>query len=124
MPPYFHLTSFIFYLFYCGFLTWCWAWWFKSKPKVLQNWRSAALLLGFICATASVTLSVYLYVHALYTGGYPFYHSVELMCIRWGTLTALLGMVAAIVGKGRGRIHLAVICALNLVLWFTDALAQ
>jgi hypothetical protein len=124
MPPYFQLTWFIFSLLYCSFLIWCWAWWFKSKPKVLQNWRPAALFLGLICSTLSVTLSVYLYVHALYTGGYPFYHPVELMCIRWGTLTALLGIVAATVGKGRGRIHLAVISVLNLVLWFADAMAQ
>lgn len=124
MPPYFHLSSFIFFLLYCGFLIWCWAWWFKSKPRVFQTWRPAALFLGLICATLSVTLNVYLYVHALYTGGYPFYHRVELMCIRWGTLAALLGIVAAIVGKGQGRIYLAVISVLNLVLWFMDAMAQ
>src|SRR6202035_5469008 len=61
------------------------------------------------CTTLSVALNVYLYVHALYTGGYPFYHPVELMCIRWGSLTALLSIVAASAGKGRGRIPLAII---------------
>jgi len=73
-----------------------------------------------------VTLSVFLYVHALYTGGYPLYldHPVELMCIKWGFFTALLGIVAAIVGKGRGRIPLAVISVLNLVMWFADGVAQ
>jgi hypothetical protein len=124
MPPYFHLPWFIFFLFYCGFLIWYWAAWLKSKPKVLQNWRVAVLLVGFLCATLSVMLNNYLYVHALYTGGYRFYHPVELMCIRWGTLTALLGIVFAIAGKGRGRIPLAVISALNLLLWFADAMAQ
>jgi hypothetical protein len=124
MPPYFHLTSFIISLFYCSFLVWCWVAWSKSKPKVLQNWRAAALLVGLLCATLSTTLDVYLYVHALYTGGYPFYHPLELMCIRWGSLTALLGIVAAILGKGRGRIPLAVISVLNLLLWFADGMAQ
>ena len=124
MPPYFQLTWFIFFLLYCGSLIWCWAWWLKSKPKDLQNWRAAVLLAGLVCASVSVTLNVYLYVHALYTGGYPFYHPVELRCIRWGSLTALLGILAGILGKGRGRIHLAVISVLNSVLWFADAMAQ
>jgi hypothetical protein len=66
---------------------------------------------------------VYLYVHALYTGGYPFYHPVELMCIRWGGLTALLGIVAVSVGKGRG-VPLPIISVLNLLIWFAAAMAQ
>ena len=51
MPPYFRLTWFIFYLLYCGYLLVCWAAWTKSKSKVLQNWRSAVLLVGLPCAT-------------------------------------------------------------------------
>ena len=124
MPPYFHLLWFIFFALYCVFLIWCWTAYFKSKPSVLHNWRAAVLLVGLLCATLSVGLNVFLYVHALYTGGYPFFHSVELMCIRWGTLTALLGIVAASVGKGRGRAPLAAISALNRVLWFAASMAQ
>jgi Zn-dependent protease with chaperone function len=59
----------------------------------------------------------------MYTGGYPFYHPIELMCIRWGTLTALLGIVAAAMGR-KGRIPLAIISVLNLVLWFAAGMAQ
>jgi hypothetical protein len=94
-------------LSYCGFLLWCWATWLRSNPKILENWRSPLLLVALLTATVSVTLNSYLYVHAMYTGGYPFYHPVELMCIRWGTLTALLGIVAAAIGTGKGRIPLA-----------------
>lgn len=104
MPPYFHLPWFIFFVLYCGFLIWCWAVYFRSKPSVLHSWRAAVLLVGLLCGTLSVALNVFLYVHALYTGGYPFFHSVELMCIRWGTLTALLGIVAACAGKGRAAL--------------------
>jgi hypothetical protein len=78
---------------------------------------------GLLTATVSVTLNSYLYVHAMYTGGYPFYHPVELMCIRWGTLTALLGIVAAAMGTGKGRNPLASISVLNLVLWFAAGMA-
>ena len=124
MPRYFHLTSFIFFALYCGFLLWCWTTWFRSNPKILEKGRSAVLLVGLLSATFSVTLNAYLYVHALYTGGYPFYHPVELMCIRWGILTALLGIVAASVGTGSGRIPLAIISVLNLLLWFATGMTQ
>ena len=116
MPRYFHLTSFIFFALYCGFLRWCWTTWFRSNPKILEKWRSAVLLAGLLSFTFSVMLNAYLYVHASYTGGYPFYHPVELMCIRWGTLTALLGIVAASVGTSSGRIPLAIISVLTTAL--------
>lgn len=124
MPPYFHFGWFMFFLSYSAFLIWCWVAWLKSKPKVLGHWRAAVLLVGLLSATLSVTLNNYLYVHAMFTGGYPFYHPVELMCIRWGTLTALLGIVAAIASKGRGRIPLGLISVLSILLWFADAMAQ
>lgn len=70
MPRYFQFGWFIFYLAYCGFFVWCWATWITSKPKVLQSWRAAALLSGMLFVAISVALSVFLYVHAMYTGGY------------------------------------------------------
>jgi hypothetical protein len=79
---------------------------------------------GLVCATVSTALNVYLYVHAMYTGGYRLFHPVEFMCIRWGTLTALLGIVGSIAGKGKGRVLLTVISVLNLLTWFGDAMAQ
>ena len=69
-------------------------------------------------------LWIFLFVHASFTGGYPFYHPVELFCIRYGSLTALLGLIASIVGKGKVRPHVAAISALNLLFWFADAMAQ
>jgi hypothetical protein len=75
-------------------------------------------------ATFSTALSVFLFIHAIITGGYPFYHPVELFCIRFGFLTALLGLVASIVGKGRLRFHVATISTVNLLLWLVDAAAQ
>jgi hypothetical protein len=39
-------------------------------------------------------------------------------------LAALLGLAAALVGKGKLRISVALIATLNLFLWFVDAMAQ
>ncbi len=41
--------------------------------------------------------------------------------IRFGFLTALLGLVASTVGKGKLRPHVAAISIVNLLFWFGDA---
>jgi hypothetical protein len=69
-------------------------------------------------------LSAWLFIHAAFTGGYPFYHPIELFCIRVGTFTGLLGLVMAVAGKGKIRISVTVISIVNLLIWYADALAQ
>ncbi len=78
---------------------------------------------GLCCATISTVLDAFLYVHAVFTGGYPLFHPVELMCIRLGSLTAMLGIICALAGKGRLRLSVAIISIFNLLLWFSDAMA-
>ena len=65
-----------------------------------------------------------MYVHAAYTGGYPFYHPVELFCLRYGALSALAGLLIAIMGKGATRVHILAISLVNLAIWYIDAMAQ
>jgi hypothetical protein len=91
---------------------------------IAPKWRANAALAGLCLATFSTILAVFLFSHAVITGGYPFYHPVELFCIRYGFLTGLLGLLASIVGKGQLRPHVAAISTLNLVFWFIDAAAQ
>ena len=92
----------------------------KSQPK----WREGIAFAGLCLATFSTVLSVFLFVHAAFTGGYPFYHPVESFCIGFGFLSASLGLVASIAGKGKLLPHVAVISVLNLLLWLVDAAAQ
>jgi hypothetical protein len=40
------------------------------------------ILFGFTLASFSTGLNIFMTVHAIVTGGYPFYHPVELFCIR------------------------------------------
>ena len=133
MPPHFQTAWFIFYLLFCGLLIWCWAAWLRSRPEIFKSRRTSALFFGLICATVSTALSCYLYVHALYTGGYPIhpgfkdgysgFHPVELLCIQLGSGTALVAIICAITGKGAGRITLGVIAILDLLGWFVDVMA-
>jgi hypothetical protein len=82
------------------------------------------VVIGLGLVTISSTLSVFMFIHAGITGGYPFYHPVELFCIRLGTLTAIIGLVAALAGKGKPRFSVVLISAINLLIWFGDAMAQ
>jgi hypothetical protein len=92
----------------------------KPTPK----WRAVIATAGLYLATFSTLLSVFLFVHAAITGGYTFYRPVELFCIGFGFLSAFLGIVGSLVGKGRLLPHVFVISILNLLLWLMDAAGQ
>jgi hypothetical protein len=124
MPRYLTPIPSLMFLSLCAYVLWEWVRWVRSGEKVTPKWRAGTAVAGFCFVTFSTVLSVFLFAHAIFTGGYPFYHPVELFCIRFGSLTALLGLVASIAGKGKLRPHVAVIATLNLLLWFMDALAQ
>jgi hypothetical protein len=74
MPLYFRLLvpSFIFSLL-CAYVAWEWVRWFRPGEKVAPKWRGAAAVVGLCFATFSNVLSVFLFVHAILTGGYRFY---------------------------------------------------
>jgi hypothetical protein len=114
------VPSFIF-LFLCAYVAWEWVRWFRPGEKVTPSWRGATAAVGLYFATFSTVLSVFLFVHAILTGGYRFYRPVELFCLRFGFLAALIGLGASIVGKGKLRPHVAAISTINLVMWFLDA---
>jgi hypothetical protein len=116
-----HLLEF---LLFFGYVVWGWVGWLRSSEKVSPQWRAIIAVAGLCFATVSTVLSIFLYVHAVVTGGYPLFHPIEIFCIRLGSLTAFIGLMSAIVGKGKIRIHVAVISILNLLLWFMDAMAQ
>src|SRR5882757_8423726 len=69
---------------FCAYVIWEWVRWFKLGEVVNTKWRACTTVAGFCFATFSMALSVFLFVHAVFTDGYPFYHPVELFCIRFG----------------------------------------
>jgi hypothetical protein len=124
MRMYLRPVSTLVSLLFWSYVVWIWVGWVTSTERYTPKWRAATAVAGLCFATISTVLSAFLFIHATITGGYPFYHPVELFCIRLGSLTALLGLVAAIAGKGRLRLHVAAISILNLLVWFSDAMAQ
>ena len=124
MPLYLRPIPSLIFILLGAYVAWEWVRWFRSREEVTPKWRGNTAFAALCFATLSTVLSVFLFVHATFTGGYPFCHPVELFCIRFGFLTALLGLVASIVGKGKLRLHVAAISIVNLLFWFVDAVAQ
>ena len=124
MPLFLNPIPWLIFVLLCVYVIRQWAKLLRPGEVIAPKWRAATTVVGLSLATLSMVLSVFLFVHAAYTGGYPFYHPVELFCIRFGLLTALLGLISAAVGKGKLRPHVAVISTLNLLFWFMDAMAQ
>jgi hypothetical protein len=93
----------------------------QSRSEVESDSRS---LLDSALPRSLRFLAHSFFIHATVTGGYAFYHPVELFCIRVGSLTALLGLAARLTGRGKVRLAVTVISTLNLLLWFMDAVWQ
>jgi hypothetical protein len=107
--------------------------WLKSRPENFRIWRAVALFVGLVCVTVSTVLSCYLYIHAMYSGGYPIhlgfkdgysgFHPVELLCMQLGGIASVVALVCVAAGKGTLRLVLGAIAILNLMAWFFDAMA-
>jgi hypothetical protein len=86
----------------CVYVAIAWRRWVRRDAKFSNaKWRSGITTLGFGASTVSLVVIVALAVHALITGGLPHYHPVLLFAIGLGLLSALCGIVAAIVGAGQ-----------------------
>lgn len=124
MPRYFTVIWTVLFLLFSAYVVWVWIRWFRLGEKGTPRWRKAVAVSALVLATISTLLSVFLFAHAAFTGGYPFMSPPELSFIRFGFFSALLGLITAIVGKGRLLHHVAIISVLNLLLWFIDAVGQ
>ena len=72
----------------------------------------------------STTLLGFLFVHAVFTGGFSFNDPVELFCLRPGFLSAFVGLAASVAGKGRLLPHVATISVINMLLCVIGLLGE
>lgn len=107
-----------------GYAIWQWRLWFTTSESLLPRSRRV-LFVGLCLATCSTALCVFLIVHAILTGGYSYYHPIEMLCLALGCLTASLGFVYAVLaGRGRLSPHIALLSVINAVIWIMDAIRQ
>jgi hypothetical protein len=110
---------------FCVYIVRTWLRWSRAEVKLSPpRWRSGIATIGFGASTASLTLIVALGVHALFTGGLPYYSPPLMLAFRVGFLTALCGVVSALMGKGQLEVPTIVSSLLCLLIWFVEAMAQ
>jgi hypothetical protein len=110
---------------FCVYIVRTWLRWSRAEVKLSPpRWRSGITTIGFGASTASLTLIVALGVHAFITGGLPYYSPPLMLAFRVGFLTALCGVVAALIGKGQLEVPTIVSSLLCLLIWFVEAMAQ
>jgi hypothetical protein len=110
---------------FCVFVVRTWLRWSRAEVKLSPpRWRSGVTTIGFGASTASLTLIVALGIHALITGGFPYYSPPLMLAFRIGFLTALSGVVAALIGTGQLEGPTFVSSLLCLLIWFVEAVAQ
>jgi hypothetical protein len=102
-----------------------WVCWSRSDVKlVAPRWRSSVSLIGFLAVNISLAVFIAVAVHAIFTGGLPYYHPVLILAFRVGFLGALLGSLAALVGKGQLDKPTIISSLLCFLIWFAEGLAQ
>ena len=119
-------VHFAFDLLFAGFCIYVCLSWFRCLRVMPKGSLSAQRLVGaaaFASATISVGLWGFLLVHALITRGYPFYHPVEMLCIRLGMLLGLVGLVGAYLAQGELRRPATITSSVVILLWLMVGLS-
>lgn len=102
-----------------------WVRWFGNSAKLVEpRWRSIVTTFGFAASSSSLLVIVILAIHAIFTGGFPYYSPPLKLAFRVGFLTALAGVFAALVGKGPLEVPTIISSMLCLLIWFVEAMAQ
>jgi hypothetical protein len=110
---------------FCVYIVRTWLRWSRAEVKLSPpRWRSGITTIGFGASTASLVLIVALGVHALITGGFPYYSHPLMLAFSVGFLTALCGLLAAVIGTGQLEVPTFVSSLLCLLIWFVAAIAQ
>jgi hypothetical protein len=110
---------------FCFYVVRSWVRWSRGEVKLTPpRWRSSVTTVGFAAASTSLAVIIALGAHAIFTGGLPYYHPILMLAFRIGLLTALIGVLAALIGKGQLEKPTIISSLLCLLIWFAEALAQ
>jgi hypothetical protein len=106
------------------FVIWSWRKVLLSGTNSHRGWRAGASFGGLCVASLNASLALFLLVHSVLAGGFPYYHPVEMFCIFAGAILSLLGLGASVVGAGKLRLYVGAISIACLLIWFMDATSQ
>jgi len=110
---------------FSGYVVRAWVRWFRAQVRLTPpRWRSGITTVGFGASTLSLAAIVAVGVHALFTGGLPYYHPVLMVTFGVGFLTASVGVFAALIGTGQLEVPTIISSVLCLLIWLVEAMAQ
>jgi hypothetical protein len=122
------VASLLVYTFLIGlalYVAKTWVRWVSSGATLTEpRWRSLAATIGLAASTFSLSLIIALAIHAVITGGFPYYSRPLMTAFRVGFLTALTGVLGALIGKGSLEVPAIISSILCLLIWFVEAVAQ
>lgn len=95
-----------------------------SRAEKLLASKPGFTFAALLCVTVTTGLAVFIGIHAAFTGGYALFHPVGMFCLRLGSFSAVLALVAAPAGVRKLRLSVSLLALINLLLWFGDAMAQ
>jgi hypothetical protein len=101
-----------------------WRWSRSNNRAVEPQWRGTLALFGFAVSTLSLFAAAGLWIHALFTGGFPLHHPALLFVLRIGFWAALLGLLSGLIGKGQLRFPAIVCSIVCFAIWLFEAMAQ
>ena len=102
-----------------------WVRWFRCETKLTPpRWRSGAATVGFASATVSLGVIISIGVHAIFTGGLPYFHPLLLLAFKVGFLASLTGILGAVIGRGQLEKPAIISSVLCLLIWIVEAAAQ
>lgn len=110
---------------FCVYVVRSWVRWSRSAVKLTEpRWRSGITTFGFAAASISLATIIALGAYAIFTGGLGYDHPLLIFAFRIGFLTGLLGVLAALIGKGQLEKPTIVSSLVCLLIWLMGAVAQ
>ena len=122
------LFTLVFSLLFVGgppaLLIWAFQRWWRVSPRITEPlWRSYLAIGAISLAGLSDLLWIIWHFWALAIGGLHVYDQVLVWFVRLGFLTAPLGLLTSILGKGSLRWPACSLSAVMIFLWIASGLA-
>src|ERR1700680_2497993 len=96
--------------------------WMRSSPRFFPPlWRSKISFIGFAFGSASCLLYLATIAVAIGKGGFRYYDPLLLNIYGVGLVTASIGFVLSIPGKGKLHVPAILSSLLMLAMWFLTA---
>jgi hypothetical protein len=109
----------------CFYVVKTWFRWFRSEVRFVDpKWRSRITVVGFATSNVSVTIIIALMIHDAIGSGFQPYHPILMRALLVVMATAVLVIIAALIGRGPLGFPTAVCSVFCLLIVVAHGLAS